>query len=144
MVPQYRYAWEMTKPHKVFGIGLNKTGTSSLKRALVTLGYNHCVQRGQMTHKYFNNRYGLIFQTIDLFDSFEDWPWPLMYRQIFEKYGESARYILTYRTSPQAWLESLKAHTLVTNPDNNPRKRIFGYDYPTVQRRSTSPFTNGT
>lgn len=120
----------MTKPHKVFGIGLNKTGTSSLKRALVTLGYNHCTMRGQMTHKYFNNRYDQIFNTIEQFDSFEDWPWPLMYRRIFEKYGENARYILTYRTSPQAWLESLKAHTLVTNPDNNPRKRIFGFDYP--------------
>ena len=64
------------------------------------------------------------------FDSFEDWPWPLMYRQVFEKYGETARYVLTRRNTPEAWLESLKAHTLATNPHNNPRKRIFGFDYP--------------
>jgi len=55
LVPQEGYAGKMSKPHKVFGIGLNKTGTSSLKSALVTLGYNHCTLRGQMTHKFFNN-----------------------------------------------------------------------------------------
>ena len=27
-------------------------------------------------------------------------------------------------------MESLKSHSLATNSDNNPRKRIFGYDYP--------------
>lgn len=130
LVPQEGYAGKMSKPHKVFGIGLNKTGTSSLKRALVTLGYNHCTMRGQMTHKFFNNSFGQIFKTVEDFDSFEDWPWPLMYRQVFEKYGETARYVLTRRSSAQAWLESLKAHTLVTNPHNNPRKRVFGFDYP--------------
>lgn len=121
---------KMSKPHKVFGIGLNKTGTSSLKRALLTLGYNHCDLRGRLTHKYFNNGFDQIFNTVAEFDSFEDWPWPLMYKQVFEKYGENARYVLTRRNSSQAWLESLKAHSLVTNPDNNPRKKIFGFDYP--------------
>jgi len=83
-----------------------------------------------MTHKFFNNNFGQIFNTVEEFDSFEDWPWPLMYRQVFEKYGETARYVLTRRSSAQAWLESLKAHTLITNPQNNPRKKIFGFDYP--------------
>lgn len=130
LVPQDGYARKMNKPHKVFGIGLNKTGTSSLKRALVTLGYNHSDLRGYLTYKYFNNRFDQIFDRVEEFDSFEDWPWPLLYKQVFEKYGKNARYILTRRGSAEAWLESLKAHTLTTNPDNNPRKRIFGYDYP--------------
>ncbi len=130
LVPQEGYAGKMSKPHKVFGIGLNKTGTSSLKHALATLGYNHCTLRGQLTHKYFNNSFTQIFNKVEEFDSFEDWPWPLMYKQLFERYGENARYILTRRHSPEAWLESLKAHTLITNPQNNPRKRIFGFDYP--------------
>ncbi len=130
LVPQEGYARKMSKPHKVFGIGLNKTGTSSLKRALMTLGYNHCPLRGQMTYKFFNNRFDQIFEVADDFDSFEDWPWPLMYRQVFEKYGETARYVLTRRNSPEAWLESLKVHSLITNPQNNPRKKIFGFDYP--------------
>ena len=130
LVPQYCYALAMAKPHKVFGIGLNKTGTSSLKRALVTLGYNHCDVRGQMTYKYINRNFGQIFKTVEQFDSFEDWPWPLMYRQIFDRYGTTARYILTRRASGEQWVESLKAHALVTNPDSNPRKKIFGFDYP--------------
>ena len=120
----------MAKPHKVFGIGLNKTGTSSLKRALITLGYVHCDIRGQLTHKFFKGQVDYIFDTAAEFDSFEDWPWPLMYRRIFEEYGDSVRYILTRRRTPEDWLESLKAHSLLTNPDNNPRKKIFGYDYP--------------
>lgn len=130
LVPQDGYAGKMSKPHKVFGIGLNKTGTSSLKRALVTLGYNHCPTRGPMTHNFLNNSFSQIFKTVEKFDSFEDWPWPLMYRQVFEKYGENARYVLTRRNSAEAWLESLKAHTLITKPQNNPRKKIFGFDYP--------------
>lgn len=130
MVPQEGYAGKMSKPHKVFGIGLNKTGTSSLMRALITLGYNHSDQRGHFTHKYFNYQFDQIFETVENFNSFADWPWPLMYKQVFEKYGKNARYILTRRSSADTWLESLKAHTLATNPDNNPRKRIFGYDYP--------------
>ena len=130
LVPQEGYAGKMSKPHKVFGIGLNKTGTSSLRTALVTLGYNHCTLRGQMTHKYFNNSFSQIFKTVEEYDSFEDWPWPLMYKQVFEKYGETARYVLTRRRSPEAWVESLKAHSMGTNPDSNPRKRIFGFDYP--------------
>jgi len=130
LVPQEGYAGKMSKPHKVFGIGLNKTGTSSLRSALVMLGYNHCTLRGQMTHKYFNNSFSQIFKTVEEYDSFEDWPWPLMYKQVFEKYGETARYVLTRRRSPEAWVESLKAHSMGTNPDSNPRKRIFGFDYP--------------
>ena len=120
----------MVKVHKVFGIGLNKTGTSSLKQALITLGYKHCDMRGQMTYKFFKGRVEDVLVSARGFDSFEDWPWPLMYRRIFEEYGDSARYILTRRLSAESWLESLKAHSLLTNPDNNPRKRIFGYDYP--------------
>lgn len=130
LVPQEGYAGKMSKPHKVFGIGLNKTGTSSLKRALVTLGCNHSDLRGHLTYKYFNNRFDQIFDAVEEFDSFEDWPWPLMYKRVFEKYGKNARYVLTRRSSAEAWIESLKAHTLSTNPDNNPRKQIFGYDYP--------------
>ncbi len=129
-MPQEGYAGKMSKAHKVFGIGLNKTGTSSLKNALITLGYNHCTLRGQMTHKYFNNNFDKIFKTVEEYDSFEDWPWPLMYRQVFEKYGKTARYFLTRRHTADAWVESLKAHSLGTNPQNNPRKKIFGYDYP--------------
>lgn len=130
LVPQEGYAGKMSKLHKVFGVGLNKTGTSSLKRALITLGYNHSDLRGHLTYKFFNERFDQIFDAVEEYDSFEDWPWPLMYKQVFEKYGKSARYVLTRRSSVQAWLESLKAHTLSTNPENNPRKRIYGFDYP--------------
>ncbi len=120
----------MVKPHKVFGIGLNKTGTSSLKLALQALGYRHHSRRGKVTSAYFKGNRDVIFKASDDFESFEDWPWPLLYRELFERYGDSARYILTVRKSPQVWLDSLKGHSEKTNPQNNPREGIYGFAYP--------------
>lgn len=120
----------MVKKYKVFGIGLNKTGTSSLRRALVKLGYNHCDTRGQLTNQFFKGRIKKVLDTTKGYDSFEDWPWPLMYRQVFAHYGDAARYVLTTRRSPEVWVESLKVHSLITPPDNNPRIRVFGHAYP--------------
>ena len=120
----------MVKKHKVFGIGLNKTGTSSLRRALVSLGYTHCDIRGRMTYKFFQGNIPQVLDMTEEYDSFEDWPWPLMYREVFERYGDTARYVLTTRRSPEIWVESLKAHSLHTSVDKNPRKRVFGHSYP--------------
>lgn len=120
----------MVKEHKVFGVGLNKTGTSSLRRALVSLGYSHCDIRGRLTGMFLKGHIGQVLETSKEFDSFEDWPWPMIYREAFAHYGDSARYVLTTRRSSEAWVESLKAHSLTTSPDNNPRKRVFGYAYP--------------
>lgn len=119
---------------------MSKTGTSSLRQALVRLGYNHSDMRRHFTHNYFDGNFSQIFKTAESFDSFEDWPWPLMYRRLFEEYGDGARFILTRRHSAQAWLTSLKAHVLVTNPDNNPRKRIYSFDYPHGAEAQHIPF----
>ncbi|MGE4611207.1 MAG: sulfotransferase [Paracoccaceae bacterium] len=80
----------MSKSHKVFGIGLNKTDTSSLKQALVRLGYNYSDRRRHFTYNYFSGDFEQVFETAAQYGSFEDWPWPLMYRQVFEEYGEGA------------------------------------------------------
>jgi len=120
----------MVKSFKVFGIGLNKTGTSSLKVALRRLGYQHCRRQGQLAHAYFEADWPILFAETDQFESFEDWPWPLMYREIFERYGDSARFILTTRKSPEIWLESLKKHARATRSGGIIRKQIYGERYP--------------
>ncbi len=120
----------MGKPFKVFGLGLNKTGTSSLKVALRRLGYDHCRRQGRLAHAWFDGERDEVFAVADRFESFEDWPWPLMYRELFERYGDGARYILTTRKSPEIWVESLKKHTVVTRAGGVIRKKIYGYRYP--------------
>src|SRR5271167_1866475 len=116
---------------KVVGIGLNKTGTTTLAECLRILGYKkHVSFRRDLLAEY---RQGLLenaFRVIEENESFADWPFPLMYREIFFRFGDKARYILTKRVSALKWLESLKRHSLRTQPDKHSRLLAYGYNYP--------------
>lgn len=115
---------------KIFGIGLNKTGTTSLGLAFAQLGYRHFNRRPAVFKLYSEGRFDEVFDQITDFDSFEDWPWPLMVPQLLEHYGTNAKFILTRRRTPEIWLESIKRHALRTHPTRNPRAQIFGAPYP--------------
>lgn len=52
-----------------------------------------------------------------------------MYRELALRYPE-ARFILTLRRSPEAWVESLKRHSLLTSPKGSCRRLAYGYPYP--------------
>lgn len=116
--------------HKVFGIGLNKTGTTSLRVALRALGYNHMDRRPRLMRHWRRGETGALIAATREHDSFDDWPWPLIVPELLEAYGDKARFVLTKRASPQRWLDSLKAHTERTNPFRHPRRAIYGHDYP--------------
>lgn len=117
-------------PLKVFGLGLNKTGTTTLGKCLRQLGFSHVSCRRDLLQRLRAGDLEPIFQVIERYDCFEDWPFPLMYRELLERYGERARYVLTMRSSPQRWLESLKSHSLRTPPEEQCRTLAYGYDYP--------------
>ncbi len=70
-----------------------------------------------------------VFRTVARFDSFEDWPFPLIYREIDERYPNS-KFILTVRKDKLTWLESLKKHSLRTRPLRHSRELAFGFHYP--------------
>ncbi len=114
---------------KVFGVGLNKTGTTTLKLVFERLGYRHLSRTPRLFKLWKMRAYNEIFAYIDDFESFEDWPWPLMVPELIERYPQ-AKFVLTRRSSPQIWVESLKRQAERTNPDNNPRKTIYGRHYP--------------
>jgi hypothetical protein len=120
------------KPFKVIGIGLNKTGTKTLAACLKQLGYeNHVsVRRRDLLLQYKNGQIEDIFKIMDEYESFEDWPFPLMYKELYFRYGDSARFILTKRKDANAWLASLKRHSLRTDPDRHCRLLAYGYNYP--------------
>lgn len=115
---------------KVFGIGLNKTGTTTLGICFEILGFSHLGFRRDLLKAHRRGDLAAVFGAVDRYDTFEDWPYPLMYRELFERYGKSARFILTTRASPQIWLDSLKAHSLRTNPLSHSDPLVYGYDYP--------------
>jgi hypothetical protein len=115
---------------KVFGIGFNKTGTSSLGAALRHLGYRHVSHSSAMLAAWQANDFDRIIAETRHHDSFEDWPWPLVFRQLYGEYGDDAHYVLTVRASSEAWLKSLMQHSLTTNPDRPMRSAVFGHKYP--------------
>lgn len=115
---------------KVFGIGLNKTGTSSLDMALRLLGFKHKSWEPKPFRQYVIGDYHTLMATAEMHDSFTDWPWPLLVPELLEHFGTRARFILTKRASDKVWLDSLKKHAMSTAPKNNPRKDVFGYAYP--------------
>jgi hypothetical protein len=101
-----------TRP-KVIGIGFHKTGTTSLGRALRTLGYR--------LHKGFAfNKPGkpvVISEPVTLekvrdiampmmhrYSAFDDNPWPLLFADIDQAWPAS-KFVLTIR-EPEAWYRS--------------------------------------
>lgn len=115
---------------KLFGIGLNKTGTSTLGACARLLGFRHVSCRRDLLIRLRQGSLDELFAVCDAHDSFEDWPYPLAYRELFERYGDGARYVLTVRRSPEAWLRSLKNHALLTQPDAHCRLLAYGHAYP--------------
>jgi len=115
---------------KVFGIGLNKTGTTTLGQCGKILGLR-CTSCDKTLLENFvvRNDFSRIIQKVDNYDLFEDWPWPLIYKQLDEMCPGS-KFILTIRSSEEKWLESLKKHSMRTHPTKHCRKLAYGFDFP--------------
>ena len=90
---------------KVFGIGLSKTGTTSLARALETMGYRTRDYLG-VTRYTTGDLSSIDLQEIDANDAFTDTPIPSFYKQLDKQYPNS-KFILTTRDM-EGWLKSCK------------------------------------
>ena len=95
---------------KVFAIGLNKTGTTSLKLALEILGYRTSPNSKALMRRIRRGHVAPAIEHTRKFDAFQDWPWPLIFRELFEEYGHEGRYILTRRSSFEKWFASVENH----------------------------------
>lgn len=115
---------------KIFGIGLNKTGTTTLGQCGRLLGLRCTSFDRDLLDDWIERRdLARITARVEQFDLFEDWPWPLVYPQLDALFPGS-KFVLTVRRSPEAWLDSLKRHSLRTHPSKHCRKLAYGYDYP--------------
>ena len=123
---------------KIFGIGLNKTGTTSLGVVLRNLGKKHQSCRFDILNECRKGKFKRFFETISTNESFEDWPWPLYYRLI-DSYFPNSKFILTTRISVDVWLESLKKHSLRTGK-NHCRTLAYGLEYPHLDEQYMRDF----
>ncbi|MEM9918406.1 MAG: sulfotransferase [Bacteroidota bacterium] len=126
---------------KVIGIGLNKTGTKTLRRHLVALGFKHQSYSLDRFNEYRAGAFDKLFAVMDEYDSFEDWPWPLMYREIDEHY-EDALFVLTTRASPERWYKSLCKMAIRMGPFNDFEKHIYGYNMPQGRKKEHIDYYN--
>lgn len=109
-------------PFRVFGIGMNKTGTSSFANAMRRVGIGpvaseRIVQRsGVIDLLIKDGNYEPALRFAGIYRVFEDRPWNVwdMYRRLDERYPGS-RFILTIR-SPETWWRSVERWVTVTKP----------------------------
>ncbi|TXE17101.1 sulfotransferase [Psychroserpens burtonensis] len=91
---------------KVFIVGFQKTGTTSLEQALQLLGYS--VYGGDKNLMKYNDTADLkryIKKTLTDWDAVQDMPWPLFYKELYDVYPD-AKYILTIRDTDK-WIRSM-------------------------------------
>lgn len=95
---------------KIFCIGDNKTGTTSLTSALSMLKYRICPEKIMYSDDsvYFENfqerKLDELFELVPQYDAFEDRPWNHtdFYRVLDERYPD-AKFILTTRNVDEWW-----------------------------------------
>ena len=99
----------MSRP-KVFCIGFQKTGTSSLREALRTLDYRvtgvfgRNVKLAELRRRYVEMGLEIARDV----DAVEDMPWPLMFRELDAAFPD-AKFILTVRDTDR-WYRSIASH----------------------------------
>src|SRR4029078_12563619 len=88
--------WKGTR--KVFGIGMGKTGTTSLEQAFLELGYHTAPQATFEGHfdAWVAGDYSGLLADIQHYEAFQDVPFcfPGTYRLLYEHFP-NARYVLT-------------------------------------------------
>lgn len=122
---------------KVFGIGLPRTGTTTLMHACRDLGFRGSTYNATAFYRNVEaQREELAMQQIFKFihrnTIFQDLPFPMMFKSLTVKYPD-ARFILTLRKDPSTWYQSL-----VNNAEAKKnvlhirylRKMVYGHEMP--------------
>lgn len=117
------------KRHKVIGVGLPKTGTKTLVSYLEDWGYRNRSYDAIAFGKYREGRIEELLNELEEWDSVEDWPWPLMYKELSGRYPD-AKFILTQRKSPEIWYRSYCQMAVRMGPFKIFEKYIYGYSMP--------------
>ena len=112
-------------PTRIFGIGMHKTGTTSLARALRILGYDSAHWKSPRWAKNIWREMvsGERSPTLERHYALCDLPIAILYRQLDAAYPGS-KFILTTRAE-DGWLRSVRNHW---NPARNPFRASWDND----------------
>lgn len=109
LIKPYNYLRCLGKP-KVFGIGFNKTGTTSLTAAMRELGYVIGNQRTaeMMEDDWAVRNFSKLFKYCRTAQFFQDFPFSFHYTFIaLDQKFKDSKFILTMRDSPEQWYNSV-------------------------------------
>lgn len=119
---------------KIFGTGWAKTGTTTLGTCFEILGYHHQPQDLTLVADVGRNDLSRIMNRVANHDTFEDWPWLLLYKQLDEAFPGS-KFVLTWR-QPEKWIKSyanmLDKQGEATPQMNEIRQILYGLPFPDV------------
>jgi hypothetical protein len=102
------HALVSVRGNKVFGVGLSRTGSSSLAMALSQLNYSTlCKDQGLAPFLYDPPRAANMSARYDDVDAVVDLPTALYFNELLSAYPD-ALFILTIRRDSQAWFRSFK------------------------------------
>jgi len=118
---------------KVVGVGLGKTGTTSLAHCLTYLGYNHQWYDADLFLDYPHSTDNIL-DVLKHKDSCEDFPWPYLYKEIDELYPDS-KFILTMRENPEIWYRSLCKH-FARGGKNTQKLLAYGHNSPLEDKQA--------
>jgi hypothetical protein len=131
-----RLAQYLKSRTKIFCIGRNKTGTTSLKKAFEDLGFVVGNQRKAelLSAQYWQKDFDAIVDYCTTAEVFQDFPfsYPETYKQL-DKAFPGSKFILTVRDNPEQWYNSVtKFHA-----------KLFGNGkIPTVQQLQNAPYVH--
>lgn len=120
--------------NKVFGIGWAKTGTTTLGRCFSQLGMNHQGPRLDLVSDLSSGDFDRIRTVASQKDSFDDWPWTLLYEELDAWFPDS-KFVLTTRHEV-SWLRSYRNmihNQAPATPELNAiRSTLYGLSFPDV------------
>ena len=102
---------------KIFEVGMEKTGTTSLGRAYEILGFRHQGWDEELYRCFQNRIWGPLFTAIDNNDAFEDLPWHNMPVSVLDTCYPDSKFIFLERED-ESWLRSTETHV-----------KSLGYDW---------------
>lgn len=116
---------------KIFGVGWPKTGTTTLRRCFIIMGYTH---QGYSESLFENLDQAILVAR--RFDAFQDLPWYLYFKELDQVFPGS-KFVLTTRNSNR-WLKSYRNALVQQTTAQRAtldviRKKIYGSPFPSGQ-----------
>lgn len=117
--------FDLQVDNKVFGIGMSKTGTTTLQacfralKILPNIGHNRYLKEVALTDKV-----NPLLKTAECYRSFNDSPWYTHYQELDKRFPGS-KFILTLRKDAQTRADSSYRHRL--RKGNPPKSKYSDY-----------------